>query len=239
MNKVDILAFGAHPDDVELSAAGTILKHIKLGKKVAIVDLTQGELGSRGTKETRFEEATLAKEILGLSARVNLKMDDCFFEHSKENLHKIIQQIRFFRPEIVFANAINDRHPDHAKGSKLVSEACFLAGLLKIETDMNGEKQTPYRPRVIYHYIQDRYIKPDFVFDVSDFVDQKFESIMAYKTQFFDPNSKEAKTPISGEDFINFLKGRMAEFGREIGVSFAEGFTSERIIGIDNIFDLK
>ena len=238
MNKIDILAFGAHPDDVELSAAGTLLKHIKCGKKVALVDLTQGELGSRGTIETRYSEAKAASEILGISERVNLKMEDGFFTHSEENLLKIVEQIRFFRPEIVFANAIKDRHPDHAKGSKLVSEACFLAGLMKIETTYNGEKQIAYRPKFVYHYIQDRYIKPDFVVDVTDFVETKFSSIRAYKTQFYDPNSKEPQTPISGEDFFEFLRGRMSEFGRQIGVKYAEGFTVERLIGVDNIFDL-
>ncbi len=239
MNEIDILAFGAHPDDVELSAAGTLLKHIKLGKKVALVDLTQGELGSRGTIETRYSEAKEASEILGISHRVNLKMEDGFFSHSQENLMKIIEQIRYFKPEIVFANAIDDRHPDHGKGSKLVSEACFLAGLVKIETSVNGEVQKAHRPKVVYHYIQDRYIKPDFVVDVTEFVETKFSAIKAYKTQFFDPNSKEPKTPISGEDFFDFLKGRMSEFGRPIGVKYAEAFTVERLIGVDNLFDLK
>ncbi|MES2589493.1 MAG: bacillithiol biosynthesis deacetylase BshB1 [Bacteroidota bacterium] len=239
MNKIDILTFAAHPDDIELSAAGTLLKHIQLGKTVAIVDLTQGELGSRGTKETRFEEANEASKILGLSARVNLKMADGFFTHSQENLLKIVEQIRYFKPEIVFANAISDRHPDHAKASKLVSEACFLAGLMKIETSFEGKKQEAYRPKAVYHYIQDRYVKPDFAVDITDFVEKKFEAIKAYKTQFYDPNSNEPKTPISGEEFFEFLRGRMSEFGRPIGVKYAEGFTVERLIGVDNLFDLK
>lgn len=237
--KVDILAFGAHPDDVELSASGTILKSIQQGKKVAIVDLTQGELGSRGTIETRYAEAADAATILGIEARVNLKMEDGFFQHSPENLRKIVEQIRYFRPRIVLANAIQDRHPDHPKGSKLVSEACFLAGLRKIETTFNGEPQEAYRPEVVYHYIQDRYSKPDFVVDVTEFVEQKFDSIRAYKTQFFDPNSNEPQTPISGKEFFEFLRGRMSEFGRQIGVHYAEGFTVERLIGVEDLFDLK
>lgn len=239
MNKVDILAFGAHPDDVELSAAGTLIKHIKAGKKVAIVDLTQGELGSRGTVDTRYAEAAEASRIMGLSARVNLKMEDGFFQHTPDNLLKIIEQIRHFQPEIVLMNAVSDRHPDHAKGSKLVSEACFLSGLRKIESIYEGDKQTAYRPKVVYHYIQDHYIKPDFVIDVTEFVEQKFESIRAYKTQFYDPNSTEPLTPISGEEFFDFLKGRMAEMGRAIGAKYAEGFTVERFIGVESLFDLK
>ncbi len=237
--KVDILAFGAHPDDVELSASATLLKHIQQGKKVALVDLTQGELGSRGTIETRYEEASAASKILGIEDRVNLKMADGFFGHSQENLLKIVEQIRHFKPEIVLANAVEDRHPDHGKGSKLVSDACFLAGLVKIKTNLNGEDQLPHRPKVVYHYIQDRYIKPDFVVDVTGFEEQKFESIRAYKTQFFDPNSTEPQTPISGKEFFEFLRGRMSEFGRAIGVQYAEGFTVERLISVDNFFDLK
>lgn len=237
--KVDILAFGAHPDDVELSASGTILKSIQQGKKVAIVDLTQGELGSRGSIETRYAEAADAATILGIEARVNLKMEDGFFQHSPENLRKIVEQIRYFKPRIVLANAIQDRHPDHPKGSKLVSEACFLAGLRKIETTFNGEPQETYRPEVVYHYIQDRYSKPDFVVDVTEFIEQKFDSIRAYKTQFFDPNSTEPQTPISGKEFFEFLRGRMSEFGRQIGVQYAEGFTVERLIGVEDLFDLK
>lgn len=239
MSKVDILAFGAHPDDVELSASGTLAKHIASGKTVAIVDLTQGELGSRGTIETRYAEAKAASEILGIKHRVNLKMEDGFYTHSQENLLKIVEQIRFFQPELVLANAIEDRHPDHGKGSKLVSDACFLAGLVKIQTIMNDEVQQAWRPKAVYHYIQDRYIKPDFVIDVTDFVHLKFEAIKAYKTQFYDPNSNEPQTPISGEEFFDFLKGRMAEFGRAIGVKYAEGFTVERFLGIESLFDLK
>lgn len=236
---VDILAIGAHPDDVELSAAGTLLKHRAMGYSTAILDLTQGELGSRGTAETRKEEAAAAARILGLSERVNLKMADGFFAHNEENLRLIIQQIRRFKPEIVLLNAVSDRHPDHGKGSNLTSEACFLAGLRRIETHWEGELQEAHRPKFVYHYIQDRLIKPDFAVDVTDFVEQKFESIKAYKTQFWDPNSKEPQTPISGEEFFEFLRGRMAEFGRSIGTKYAEGFTVERLPGVNSLFDLK
>lgn len=237
--KVDILAFAAHPDDVELSASGTIMKHIAMGKTVAIVDLTQGELGSRGTIETRYKEAENASKIMGLSARVNLKMADGFFEINQENKLKIVEQIRFFQPDIILANAVSDRHPDHGRGSQLVSEACFLSGLLKIETNYNGQLQDKWRPNKVYHYIQDRYMKPDFVVDISDYIDRKIESILAYKTQFFNPNDNGPKTPISGEDFLEFLKGRWREFGRAINVDYAEGFTVERTLGVEDITKLK
>ena len=239
MSQIDVLAIGAHPDDVELSAAGTLLKHRALGFTTGVIDLTQGELGSRGTKETRKEEAQAASAILGLTDRVNLKMADGFFEHSEENLRLIIEQIRRFKPQIVLLNAVSDRHPDHGKGSKLASEACFLAGLRRIETSWDGQAQEAHRPKAVYHYVQDRYLEPDFVIDVTDFVEQKFASIKAYKTQFWDPNSSEPKTPISGEEFFEFLRDRMAEYGRSIGVRYAEGFTVERILGVDSLFDLR
>jgi bacillithiol biosynthesis deacetylase BshB1 len=236
--KLDILAFAAHPDDIELSAAGTLMKHIAEGKTVGIVDLTQGELGSRGTVETRYEEAELASQIMGLSARVNLKMEDGFFTDSEENKRLIIEQIRRFQPRIVLANAIEDRHPDHARAAKLVSDACFLAGLRKIETSWEGESQAAHRPKAVYHYIQDYYLKADFCVDVTAFVDRKIEAIKAYKTQFYDPNSKEPVTPISGEEFFDFIKGRMMQYGRPIGARYAEGFTVERELGINSFDDL-
>jgi N-acetylglucosamine malate deacetylase 1 len=236
---VDILAFAAHPDDLELSASGTLMKHIAEGKKVVIVDLTQGELGSRGTIETRYAEAFDADHIMGISQRVNLKMADGFFEINEVNKRLIIEQIRRFQPKIVLANAISDRHPDHGRGSQLVSEACFLSGLRKVNTKWEGAEQLAFRPDFVYHYIQDHYLEPDFAIDVTDFVDKKFEAIMAYKTQFHNPNSKEPQTPISGEDFLDFIKGRMLQYGRSIGVKYAEGFQVERTIGVDNFFDLK
>jgi len=237
--KLDILAFAAHPDDVELSASGTLMKHIALGKKVGIVDLTQGELGSRGTIETRYTEAEKASQIMGIHYRENLKMRDGFFEINEENKLSIIQQIRKTQPTIVLANAVSDRHPDHARASKLISEACFYAGLVKIETQMDGEIQMAHRPKVLYHYIQDRFIRPDFVVDVSDFVDAKLEAIKAFKTQFYDPESNEPNTPISGKEFLDFIKSRMRELARPIGADYAEGFTVERFVGVNDLFDLS
>lgn len=236
--KVDIVAFAAHPDDIELSAAGTLMKHISEGKTVAIVDLTQGELGSRGTIETRYKEAEEASKIMGITARVNLKMADGFFNDSEENKRLIIEQIRRFQPSVVLANAIEDRHPDHARAAKLVSDACFLSGLRKIETVWDGETQDAHRPKAVYHYIQDHYLKADFCVDVTAFVERKIQAIKAYKTQFYDPNSKEPVTPISGEEFIDFIKGRMTQYGRPIGVQFAEGFTVEREPGVKSFDDL-
>lgn len=236
---MDILAFAAHPDDIELSCSGTIMKAISQGKKVGVIDLTQGELGSRGTIETRYAEAGEASTLMGLSTRENLKMADGFFAINEENIRLIIQMIRKYRPQIVLANAIEDRHPDHGRAAKLVSEACFLAGLRKIETVLNGQIQEVYRPKAVYHYIQDHHIKPDFVVDVTEFVDRKIEAIKAYKTQFYDPNSNEPETPISGAEFLDFIKGRMLQFGRPIRAQYAEGFTVERIPGVEDLFDLR
>ncbi|MBL7900139.1 MAG: bacillithiol biosynthesis deacetylase BshB1 [Crocinitomicaceae bacterium] len=236
--KVSILAFAAHPDDIEISAAGTLMKHLDMGKKCVIVDLTEGELGTRGTAETRKAESINASKILGITQRVNLKLADGFFEHSKENLIKLIEQIRFFKPDVVLANAVEDRHPDHGKAAKLAADACFLAGLRKIETTYQGEKQEAWRPKAVYHYIQERYIKPDFVVDITPFADRKIEALKAFKTQFFDPDSKEPVTPISTESYFDFLKGRWLDFGKNIGVKYAEGFTSARPVGIDDITSL-
>lgn len=237
--KVDILAFAAHPDDIEISCAGTLIKSIKEeNKKVAIVDLTQGELGTRGTIETRYSEAMEASRIIGISQRVNLKLRDGFFRSDEESLRLIIEQIRFFQPDIVLANSVTDRHPDHGRASKLVSEACFYSGLRKIETTFEGKEQEAYRPKAVYHYIQDRHIEPDFVVDISKYAEEKMNTILAYKTQFYDPESTEPKTPISGKEFKDFLFARMREFGRPIGVEFAEGFTKERYVGVKSLFDL-
>ena len=236
--KLDILAFAAHPDDIELSCSATLMKHIAMGKKVGIVDLTQGELGTRGNIDSRYDEAKEASEIMGIHVRENLKFKDGFFDFSEENKRLIIEQIRRFQPEIVLANAIEDRHPDHGRAAKLVADACFLSGLRKIETKYQGEVQTAHRPKALYHYIQDRYIKPDFIIDVTEHVDRKLEAIKAFKTQFYDPNSIEPVTPISGEDFFDFIKSRMIQNGRQIGVKYAEGFTTSRDIGVNNLFDL-
>lgn len=232
--KVDILAIGAHPDDVELGCGGTLAKMIAEGKKVAVVDLTQGELGTRGTNITRAEEAAEACKILGFSARENLKMRDGFILNTEEFQMQIVKMIRKFQPEIVFANSIEDRHPDHAKASKLVSDACFLSGLVKIETELNGEKQIQWRPKQVFHYIQWKHITPDFVVDISDFMDKKIEACLAYKTQFYDPNSTEPVTPIATKDFLESLTYRAQDLGRLSGVDFAEGFTTEKLLAFKN-----
>ncbi|MBM3185124.1 MAG: bacillithiol biosynthesis deacetylase BshB1 [Bacteroidetes bacterium] len=237
--KLDILAFAAHPDDVEISAAGTLLKYISEGKSAGIIDLTEGELGTRGTVQTRYEEAEAAAKLLGISARENLRIKDGFFEHTEENKRLIIKQIRRFQPEIVLANSILDRHPDHGRAAKLVADACHLAGLRKIETEWEEKPQEAFRPRLVLHYIQDYYIQPNFVVDVSEFMDKKIEVIKAYKTQFYNPNSTEPSTPISGEEFFDFLKGRMMSIGRPAGMKYAEGFTIDRIVGVKDLFDLK
>tara|TARA_R110001592_G_scaffold231794_1_gene488963 strand:- start:1666 stop:2382 length:717 start_codon:yes stop_codon:yes gene_type:complete len=237
--KIDILAIGVHPDDVELSCAGTILKHIAQGKTVGILDLTVGELGSRGSGELRLVEANNAGKVLGVKFRENIGLADGFFENDKESQLEIIKIIRKYQPEVVLANAVKDRHPDHGRASKLISDACFYSGLLKIETELKGEKQEKWRPKSVYHYIQDRLINPDFVVDVTPFVDKKIEAIKCFSSQFFDPNSTEPQTPISGEQFFDFIKARMMQYGREIGVDYAEGFTAERYIGVEDIMGLK
>ena len=236
--KLDILAIAAHPDDVELSSSGTLMRYIAEGKKVGIIDLTEGELGTRGTVETRYEEAADSAKIMGLSARHNLRMADGFFEDNPENKRLIIEQIRKYQPEIVLANSISDRHPDHGRAGKMVADACFLAGLRKIETDLEGKEQMPHRPRLVAHYIQDFYLEPSFVIDVTEYVDRKIEVIMAFKTQFYDPNSPEPSTPISGEEFFDFIKGRMLNMGRPAGMKYAEGFTISRVFGVKDLFDV-
>ncbi len=232
--KVDILAIGAHPDDVELGCGGTVAKLISEGKTVAIVDLTQGELGTRGTNFTRAEEAANSAKILGISSRENLKMKDGFLTNSEEHQLQIVKIIRKYRPEIVLANAIDDRHPDHAKAAKLVSDACFLSGLVKIETVSEGENQKPWRPKQIFHYIQWKNIAPDFVIDISNFMEKKIEACLAFKTQFYDPNSTEPMTPISTKDFLESLTYRAQDLGRLSGVEFAEGFTTEKLLAFKN-----
>ncbi len=236
--KLDILAIGAHPDDVELAASGSILKHIELGKSVGIVDLTQGELGTRGSATLRKQESENARVILGVSVRENLKMADGFFEENEVALIKVIEQIRRFKPEMVWCNAIKDRHPDHGRGSYLISRACFLSGLVKVETSFDGVKQEPWRPKVVYHFIQDQYINPDFIVDVSDYWEKKMESILAYSSQFYNPNSDEPESPISGKEFLMTVEGRARDYGRLIGAEYGEGFTVERSIGVNNMFDL-
>ena len=232
--KVDILAIGAHPDDVELGCGGTLAKLISEGKKVAVVDLTQGELGTRGTNITRAQEAASASEILGISARENLKMKDGFILNSEEYQMQIVKMIRKYQPEIVLANAVDDRHPDHAKAAKLVSDACFLSGLVKIETELDGENQKQWRPKQVFHYIQWKHITPDFVIDISNFMEKKIKACLAYKTQFYDPNSNEPMTPIATKDFLESLTYRAQDLGRLSGVEFAEGFTTEKLLAFKN-----
>ncbi|MFI0431195.1 bacillithiol biosynthesis deacetylase BshB1 [Mariniflexile sp. HMF6888] len=238
--KLDILAIGAHPDDVELGCGATIAKEIANGKKVGIIDLTQGELGTRGTAETRFEEAENASKILGVSMRLNLKFADGFFVNDKTHQLVLINKIREYQPEIVICNAIDDRHIDHSKGSKLVSDACFLSGLVKIETKTEaGELQNAWRPKYVYHYIQWKNLEPDFVVDVSEFMETKMKAVLAYKTQFYDANSKEPETPISSKNFTDSILYRARDLGRLVGVEYAEGFNVERFVAVDSLFNLK
>jgi bacillithiol biosynthesis deacetylase BshB1 len=236
--KLDILAFGAHPDDVELGCSGTIAKEISLGKKVGIVDLTRGELGTRGSVEIRNEESAKASELLGVSVRENLDMRDGFFVNDEAHQMKIIQMLRKYRPEIVLCNAVRDRHIDHGKGSKLVSDACFLSGLVKIETSLDGKNQESWRPKLVYHYIQWQNIEPDFVVDITDFIDQKTASILAYSSQFYSEGSNEPVTPIATKNFLESIHYRSQDFGRLVGVDYAEGFTVERYLAVKSLGDL-
>jgi len=237
--KLDILAFGAHPDDVELGCGATIAKEVANGKKVGIIDLTRGELGTRGTAETRDQEASDAAKILGVTVRENLAFADGFFVNDKQHQLEIIKMIRKYQPEIILCNAIDDRHIDHGKGSQLVSDACFLSGLIKIETKVDGEIQDKWRPKQVYHYIQWKNLEPDLAVDVSGYMDVKMASVLAYKTQFYDPNSNEPQTPISSKNFTDSIAYRARDLGRLIGTEFAEGFTVERYVAVDSLFNLK
>jgi bacillithiol biosynthesis deacetylase BshB1 len=237
--KLDILAFGAHPDDVEISAGATLLKYAREGKKIGIIDLTEGELGTRGSIEKRYDEAAKASHFIGLKTRENLNLGDGFIQDSTENKIKIIECIRKYQPEMVLANSTHDRHPDHAKGANLVSEAAFLSGLRKIETSINGNAQEAYRPKILLHYIQDFYLNPDVILDVSTTGEDKIELIKCFDSQFFKINSKEPETPISGEAFFKYIEGRMLSLGRELGVTYGEGFTINRTLGVKDLFALK
>ncbi|MGB3775445.1 MAG: bacillithiol biosynthesis deacetylase BshB1 [Leeuwenhoekiella sp.] len=236
--KLDILAIGAHPDDVELSCGATLAKEIANGKKVGVLDLTRGELGTRGSAELRDEEAAAAAKILGLEARDNLGLADGFFRNDRESQLRIIEVLRKYQPDIVFCNAIRDRHIDHGRGSTLVSHACFLSGLKKIETELDGESQEKWRPAHVYHYIQWENITPDFVVDVSGFMEKKKEAVLAYKSQFYDEKNQEWNTPISSMNFKESVDYRARDLGRLIGTEYGEGFTSERFPAVDSIFDL-
>ncbi|MBC8083834.1 MAG: bacillithiol biosynthesis deacetylase BshB1 [Hymenobacter sp.] len=237
--KLDILALGAHPDDVEMSCAGTLLAAAAAGKQIGVVDFTRGELGTRGTPAIRAAEAEAASRILGLSARENLGLPDGFFRNDREHQLPLIAALRRYQPDIVLCNAIHDRHPDHGRAAQLASEACFLSGLRMIATlGHDGQPQPPWRPRVVYHYIQDRQLPADFVVDITAYWPGKWESLKAYQTQFFNPNSQEPATYLSSEEFSKFMEARAREFGHLIGVEFGEGFTRERPLGVRQVTDL-
>lgn len=236
--KLDILAIGVHPDDVELGCAGTLMKHIDQGYSVGIVDLTKGELGTRGTIATRKKEALEASKIMGVKVRENLGFKDGFFVNDEKHQRELIKVIRKYQPSIVISNAKFDRHPDHGRSAQLTYDACFLAGLSKVETTLNGKKQQAYRPKALYHYIQAIHAEPHFVVDITNYFDRKLEAIHAYKTQFYDPKSKEKNTFISSPEFLEFVRARASHFGVPIGVRYAEGFTVNRIPGVNDIVSL-
>ena len=236
--KLDILAIGSHPDDVELGCGATLAKEISLGKIVGIVDLTRGELGTRGTAEIRDLEAAESAKILGVKIRENLSLADGFFTNDKKNQLALIKLLRKYRPEIVLCNAVEDRHIDHAKGSKLVSDACFLSGLRKVETSIGNELQQAWRPKHVYHYIQWKNLDPDFVVDVTGFIDKKISAIKAYSSQFYDPNSTEPASPITSKNFFDSIDYRARDLGRLINKEYGEGFTVERYVAIDRLDDL-
>ena len=236
--KLDILAFGAHPDDVELGCAATLAKEISMGKKVGIIDLTRGELGTRGGVAIRTQEALNAAEIIGAVLRENMDFKDGFFVNDKNHQMRIVEVIRKYQPEIVLCNAIDDRHLDHPKGSQLVSDACFLSGLRKITTEVGGIPQAAWRPKQVYHYMQWKNTQPDFVVDVTGFMDVKQRAVKAHASQFFDPNSKEPESPITSQNFINSVLYRANDLGRMIGVESAEGFSTERYVAVRQLGDL-
>jgi bacillithiol biosynthesis deacetylase BshB1 len=232
--KLDILAFGVHPDDVELGCAGTLMAAIDQGKKVGIVDLTRGELGTRGTPTTRTQEAAAAAKIMGVDVRENLYMADGFFANDEAHQRKIISIIRKYQPDIILANAPEDRHPDHGRSAKLVSDAAFLSGLRKIETIHDGASQQAWRPAYTFHYIQDRFIQPSFVIDITAYMERKIEAVLAYGTQFNSADNSEPQTYISSPQFLETVKARALMLGKRIGVGYAEGYITEKIIGFSN-----
>lgn len=230
--KLDILAFGVHPDDVELGCSGTILASVAERKKVGIIDLTRGELGTRGSAEIRKEEAANAAKVLQVIVRENLGMADGFFQNDENHQRKVIEVVRKYRPEIILCNSTEDRHPDHGRSAQLVQDAAFLSGLQKIETFFEGEKQQEWRPKYIFHYIQDRFLHPDFVFDISGFINDKLKSVLCYKTQFYNPGLDEPETYISNPEFLEAVKARAMMLGKRIGVKYAEGYISKKMIGV-------
>jgi N-acetylglucosamine malate deacetylase 1 len=239
--KLDILAIGVHPDDIELGCSGTLLNELKNGKKAGILDLTEGELGSRGSVEMRYKEAAEAARIMGIQTRENLQIPDGFFKNDEPTQRKLIAKIRKYQPEIVLANSLNDRHPDHGRAGKLITDSCFLSGLVKIESrDEKGELQEPWRPKYIFHYIQDRYHEPDFIIDITDVFEQRMQAIKAYTTQFYNPENEDdgPETYISTPDFLESVIARARMIGKKIGVKYGEGFITEKRIGIRNFDSL-
>jgi bacillithiol biosynthesis deacetylase BshB1 len=238
--KLDLLVLAVHPDDAELGCSGTILKHIAEGRKVGIVDFTRGELGTRGTAETRDEEAAESAKILGLAARENLKFRDGFFLNDETHQLEVIKMIRKYRPDIVLSNALHDRHPDHGRAGDLANDACFYSGLSKVETSLNGEQQQAWRPSLVLQYIQDRYMKPDIIIDITPYFEKKIACIQAFKTQFYNPNQEEGPgTYISSPEFFDSIIGRAREMGKSIGTTYGEGFTSRKLLGVNSLFDLR
>ncbi|MBC8984840.1 bacillithiol biosynthesis deacetylase BshB1 [Pedobacter sp. N36a] len=237
--KLDVLVLAVHPDDAELGCSGTIAKHIALGKRVGIVDFTRGELGTRGSAEIRDEEAADSAKILGIHARENLRFRDGFFTNDEEHRLAIIRMIRKYQPEMMLTNALHDRHPDHGRAGDLSNDACFLSGLPKIHTEIDGVAQEAWRPRLVLQYIQDRYIEPDIIIDITPFIQTKIDSIKAFKTQFFNPDHEEQETYISSPEFFDSVIGRAREFGKSIGATYGEGFTSRKLLGVNSLFDLS
>ena len=236
--KLDILAISAHPDDIELSCGGTLIAHKSLGYTTGILDLTEGEMSTRGTPEIRQKESVEASQIMGISIRENLGLSDAKFDLSFENQVRVIKVLRKYRPEIILANAPYDRHPDHVRASQLIEEAVFKSGLVKIETEDNGESQLPWRPQKVYHYIQSVSLEPDFICDISAHMEQKMAAIRVFKSQFFDPKSNEPDTYISNPDFLKLIEARSREWGHRIGVSYGEGFVQRQSLGVKSLFDL-
>jgi len=236
--KLHILAIGAHPDDVELGCTGTLINHIRKGQPAGVLDLTEGELGSRGTVESRYKEAQDSAAVLGLSVRHNLRMADGFFTNDREHQLKIIRVLRRYQPDIVLANALADRHPDHGRAGRLIADACFFSGLRKIETEWDGHPQQPWRPRRVFHYIQDRFTEPDLIVDISDSFEQKMEAIRCFKTQFFNDDSGEPETYISNPSFLEKIRNRASQLGHRIGVKYGEGFHTESALGVMDLDQL-
>ena len=236
--KLDILVLAAHPDDAELCCSGTIMSHIDRGKKVGIVDFTRGEMGTRGNPELRMTEALNAAKIMGLAVRENLGLKDAFFKNDEAHQLEVIRVIRQYQPDIVLANALSDRHSDHGRAAQLAKDACFISGLAKVKTSHEGKEQEAWRPQTVYHYIQSNYRTPDIVVDISDYWERKLEAIKAFRSQFYDPDSKEPETFISKPGFIDFIESRAREYGHAIGVKYGEGFNCSRTIGVTNLFDV-